>query len=55
MELHVAGGRFYPADLPATRWLNYYATRFDTVEINDPEAVATANALTLRDMLSKLV
>jgi uncharacterized protein YecE (DUF72 family) len=28
-------GRFYPADLPATRWLDYYATRFDTVEINN--------------------
>lgn len=29
-------GRFYPADLPATRWLEHYATRFDTVELNNP-------------------
>jgi len=28
-------GRFYPADLPVARWLEYYATRFDTVEINN--------------------
>ena len=28
-------GRFYPADLPATEWLDYYANRFDTVEINN--------------------
>lgn len=28
-------GRFYPADLPATRWLDYYTARFDTVEINN--------------------
>ena len=27
-------GTFYPKDLPASRWLAYYATRFDTVEIN---------------------
>jgi uncharacterized protein YecE (DUF72 family) len=27
-------GRFYPADLPASRMLPYYAERFDTVEIN---------------------
>jgi uncharacterized protein YecE (DUF72 family) len=27
--------RFYPADLPASRWLEYYASRFDTVEINN--------------------
>lgn len=26
--------RFYPAGLPARRWLNYYATRFNTVELN---------------------
>jgi len=26
---------FYPAALPATRWLEYYATHFDTVEINN--------------------
>ena len=29
-------GRFYPADLPQTRWLEYYAARFDTVELNNP-------------------
>jgi len=29
-------GRFYPADLPATRWLEHYATRFDTVELDSP-------------------
>jgi uncharacterized protein YecE (DUF72 family) len=28
-------GRFYPHDLPAGRWLEFYATRFDTVEINN--------------------
>lgn len=27
-------GRFYPADLPARAWLEYYAARFDTVELN---------------------
>jgi uncharacterized protein YecE (DUF72 family) len=27
-------GRFYPRTLPPARWLEYYATRFDTVEIN---------------------
>jgi uncharacterized protein YecE (DUF72 family) len=26
--------RFYPRDLPASRWLPFYAERFDTVEIN---------------------
>jgi uncharacterized protein YecE (DUF72 family) len=28
-------GNFYPAAQPATRWLEYYATHFDTVEINN--------------------
>jgi len=28
-------GRFYPCDLPVARWLEYYATRFNTVEINN--------------------
>jgi uncharacterized protein YecE (DUF72 family) len=28
-------GEFYPADLPASRWFDYYAERFDTVEINN--------------------
>ena len=26
---------FYPAGLPASRWFDYYAERFDTVEINN--------------------
>lgn len=28
-------GNFYPADLPASRWLEHYARHFDTVEINN--------------------
>jgi uncharacterized protein YecE (DUF72 family) len=28
-------GKFYPADLPASEWLRYYAERFGTVEINN--------------------
>jgi len=28
-------GDFYPADLPVSRWLEYYSSRFDTVEINN--------------------
>jgi uncharacterized protein YecE (DUF72 family) len=28
-------GRFYPPDLSTVRWLEYYGTRFDTVEINN--------------------
>ena len=28
-------GRFYPADLPKSKWLRYYAEHFDTVEINN--------------------
>ncbi len=28
-------GSFYPADLPAAKMLPYYATQFDTVEINN--------------------
>jgi uncharacterized protein YecE (DUF72 family) len=28
-------GNFYPADLPAARWLAFYAERFQTVEINN--------------------
>lgn len=27
-------GRFYPKGLPAGRWLEHYATRFDAVELN---------------------
>lgn len=29
-------GTFYPSDLPSTRWLAFYAERFDTVELNNP-------------------
>ena len=28
-------GDFYPADLPQSRWLEYYAARFDTAEVNN--------------------
>lgn len=28
-------GDFYPATVPATQWLEYYAAHFDTVEINN--------------------
>jgi uncharacterized protein YecE (DUF72 family) len=28
-------GDFYPADLPQNRWLEHYAARFDTVEVNN--------------------
>ena len=28
-------GEFYPADLQQARWFEYYAARFDTVEINN--------------------
>ena len=28
-------GLFYPSDLPASRWLEFYAREFDTVEINN--------------------
>lgn len=27
-------GRFYPEDLPMTRWFEYYASLFETVELN---------------------
>lgn len=29
-------GRLYPAKLPQSRWLEHYATIFDTVELNNP-------------------
>ncbi|MBI4499109.1 MAG: DUF72 domain-containing protein [Chloroflexi bacterium] len=29
-------GRFYPADLPQGRWLEFYARHFATVEVNAP-------------------
>lgn len=28
-------GRFYPSALPSSEWLEYYASQFDTVEINN--------------------
>ncbi|MFP4237224.1 MAG: DUF72 domain-containing protein, partial [Desulfonatronovibrio sp.] len=28
-------GKFYPRDLPRKKWLEYYAGKFDTVEINN--------------------
>ena len=28
-------GRFYPKDLPTAKWLGYYTTYFDTVELNN--------------------
>jgi uncharacterized protein YecE (DUF72 family) len=28
-------GRFYPEDLPKSKWLEHYARHFDTVEINN--------------------
>ena len=28
-------GDFYPSEIPTTRWFEYYAARFDTVEINN--------------------
>ena len=28
-------GDFYPAEIPKTKWFEYYAARFDTVEINN--------------------
>ena len=31
---HWRGGGFYPPRLPASRWLEFYAERFDTVEVN---------------------
>jgi uncharacterized protein YecE (DUF72 family) len=41
-------GNFYPDELPQSRWLEFYASRFDTVEINNtfyrlPEAPAFAS------------
>ena len=31
---HWRNGVFYPSRLPASRWLEFYAERFDTVEVN---------------------
>lgn len=40
-------GDFYPVEVPGTKWFEYYAARFDTVEINNtfyrlPEAATFA-------------
>ena len=40
-------GNFYPANLPAAEMLGYYASQFDTVEINNtfyrmPDATTVA-------------
>jgi uncharacterized protein YecE (DUF72 family) len=29
-------GRFYPKELPTSRWLEHYTRHFDTVELNNP-------------------
>src|SRR5262249_28074290 len=29
-------GRFYPRSLTQTRWLDFYAAHFDSVELNSP-------------------
>lgn len=29
-------GPFYPKDLPQPKWLDFYCTQFDTVELNNP-------------------
>jgi uncharacterized protein YecE (DUF72 family) len=36
---------FYPAGLPATRWLPYYAERFATVELNNTFSTTTFTAM----------
>ena len=45
---HWRSGVFYPPPLPAARWLEFYADRFDTVEVNStfyrlPRRDAVAN------------
>lgn len=27
-------GKFYPSDLPRSKWLTHYSTKFNTVELN---------------------
>ena len=55
---HWRNGVFYPPRLPASKWLQHYAERFDTVEVNAtfyrlprPAAVANWVALTPPDFL----
>ena len=42
------GGAFYPRGLPASRWLGFYAERYDTVEVN-----STFYRLPRRDAVSR--
>jgi uncharacterized protein YecE (DUF72 family) len=42
--------RFYPAGLPARRWIEYYAERFETVEVN-----STFYRLPSRDAVARWV
>ena len=49
---HWRNGVFYPPRLPASKWLPFYAQRFDTVEVNAtfyrlPRATAVANWVAL--------
>ena len=55
---HWRNGVFYPPRLPASKWLQHYAERFDTVEVNAtfyrlprPSAVANWVALTPPDFV----
>jgi uncharacterized protein YecE (DUF72 family) len=47
---HWRNGVFYPPRLPASRWLEFYAEQFDTVEVN-----ATFYRLPRRDAVAKWV
>jgi uncharacterized protein YecE (DUF72 family) len=47
---HWRNGVFYPPRLPASRWLEHYAERFDTVEVN-----ATFYRLPRRDAVARWV
>jgi len=47
---HWRDGVFYPSRLPASRWLDFYAGRFDTVEVN-----STFYRLPRRDAVARWV
>jgi uncharacterized protein YecE (DUF72 family) len=47
---HWRNGVFYPPRLPASRWLEFYAERFDTVEVN-----STFYRLPRRDAVARWV
>ena len=47
---HWRNGVFYPPRLPASRWLDFYAERFDTVEVN-----STFYRLPKRDAVARWV